>query len=279
MNKKFAGVNTVIKEKMITEGVQMKRYKYVVAITCLLLGAMGFVGLNMTNQTKEEQAKNQNIVEDSEDIILGSNLSEEENSDTENQMAGIDEDVNIENEQNITSDEMSASGEEDETDLESELAHQDTQEGETTVGNITQETLHFDPKNGVVWPIEGTVLIDYSMDSTIFFPTLQQYQYSPAMVIAGKVNDRVYFVAKGKITNIETNEETGCTVTQDIGDGYTAVYGQLKELNFEVGEMVESGQVVGYVSEPTKYYSVEGSNVYFQLLKDGAPVDPEEILP
>ena len=257
----------------------MKRYKYVVAITCLLLGAMGFVGLNMTNQTKEEQAKNQNIVEDSEDIILGSNLSEEENSDTENQMAGIDEDVNIEDEQNITSDEMSASGEEDETDLESELAHQDTQEGETTVGNITQETLHFDPKNGGVWPIEGTVLIDYSMDSTIFFPTLQQYQYSPAMVIAGKVNDRVYFVAKGKITNIETNEETGCTVTQDIGDGYTAVYGQLKELNFEVGEMVESGQVVGYVSEPTKYYSVEGSNVYFQLLKDGAPVDPEEILP
>ena len=243
----------------------MKRYKYVVAITCLLLGAMGFVGLNMTNQTKEEQAKNQDIVEESEDIILGSNLSEEENSDTENQIAEIEDDVNIE--------------EEDETEADSELAQQDTQEGETAVGNITEETLHFDPKNGVVWPIEGTVLIDYSMDSTIFFPTLQQYQYSPAMVIAGKVNDRVYFVAKGKITNIETNEETGCTVTQDIGDGYTAIYGQLKELNFEVGEMVESGQVVGYVSEPTKYYSVEGSNVYFQLLKDGVPVDPEEILP
>ena len=74
-------------------------------------------------------------------------------------------------------------------------------------------------------------------------------------------------------------KETGCTVTQDIGDGYTAVYGQLKELNFDVGDMVESGQVVGYVGEPTKYYSVEGSNVYFQILKDGVPVDPVEILP
>lgn len=254
----------------------MKRYQYVVAATCLLLSAMGFVGLYMTNQTKDEQAKNQNIVEESEEIILGSNLSgdEEENSDTENQIAGIDEDVNIEEEQNVAS-------KEEETDLDENqgLAQQDPENDETAVGNITQETLHFNPKNGVVWPIEGTVLIDYSMDSTIFFPTLQQYQYSPAMVIAGKVNDRVYFVAKGKITNIETNEETGCTVTQDIGDGYTAVYGQLKELNFEVGDMVESGQVVGYVSEPTKYYSVEGSNVYFQLLKDGVPVDPEEILP
>lgn len=254
----------------------MKRYQYVVAITCLLLSAMGFVGLYMTNQTEEEQAKNQNIVEESEEIILGSNLSEseDENSDTENQMAEIDEDVNIEDEQNVASDE-----EETGIDENQGLAQQEPVEDETAVGNITQETLHFNPKNGVVWPIEGTVLLDYSMDSTIFFPTLQQYQYSPAMVIAGKVNDKVYFVAKGKITNIETNEETGCTVTQDIGDGYTAVYGQLKELNFEVGDMVESGQVVGYVSEPTKYYSVEGSNVYFQLLKDGVPVDPEEILP
>ncbi|MBR3812035.1 MAG: M23 family metallopeptidase [Agathobacter sp.] len=253
----------------------MKRYKYVVAITCFMLSAIGFVGLYMTSQTQEE-AKNKNIVEESEEIILGSNLSEseDENIDTENQIAGIDEDVNIEDEQNVASDKDEVS-----IDENQELAQQEQKDDETQVGNIKPETLHFNPKNGVVWPIEGNVLIDYSMDATIFFPTLQQYQYSPAMVIAGRVNDRVYFVAKGKITNIETNEETGCTVTQDIGDGYTAIYGQLKELNFEVGDMVESGQVVGYVSEPTKYYSVEGSNVYFQLLKDGVPVDPEEILP
>ena len=98
------------------------------------------------------------------------------------------------------------------------------------------------------------------------------------MILSGNVNDKVYFVAKGKITDIFTNEVTGCTVVQDIGDGYTAIYGQLKELNFEVGDLVQSGQVVGYVSEPTKYFSVEGSNVYFQLLKNGMPVDPEEVL-
>ena len=129
-----------------------------------------------------------------------------------------------------------------------------------------------------MWPVQGPVLLDYSMDGTIYYPTLQQYQYNPAMVIGGEVNDKVYFIAKGKITNIETNEVTGCTVTQDLGDGYTAVYGQLKELNFEVGDTVESGQVIGYISEPTKYFAVEGPNVYFQLLKDDVPVDPEEIL-
>ena len=218
----------------------MKRYQYVVAITCLALSAMGFVGLYMTNQTEEEPSKNQNIVQESEDIILGSDIFEDEDIDTENQVAGIDEDANIDDEQNV----MEPKDEEE----NNEVAQQQIIENEAPVGTITQEALHFNPENGLVWPIEGTVLLDYSMESTIFFPTLQQYQYNPAMVFAGKVNDKVYFVAKGKITNIETNEETGCTVTQDIGDGYTAIYGQLKELNFEVGDMVvtESG-IVGKV--------------------------------
>ena len=249
----------------------MKRYQYVVAITCLALSAAGFVGLYMTNQTEEEPGKNQNIVQESEDIILGSDLFEDEDFDTEKQLAGIDEDVNLDDEQGMIELEGDASS-------DNEVAQQDIASEEAPVGTITQEALHFNPENGLVWPIEGTVLLDYSMESTIFFPTLQQYQYNPAMVLSGKVNDKVYFIAKGKITNIETNEETGCTVTQDIGDGYTAVYGQLKELNFDVGDVVESGQVVGYVSEPTKYYSVEGSNVYFQILKDGKPIDPAEIL-
>ena len=229
----------------------MKRYKYVVAATCLLLSAAGFVGLYATNQTKEqeEQVKNENIVEESEDIILGTNIF-----DTESE------------------------SEEEESERQ-EVVQKEPVEDEAPVGNVTPETLHFDPKNGLVWPIEGNVLLDYSMDSTIFFPTLQQYQYNPAMIISGKVNEKVYFIAKGKITNISTNEETGCTVTQDIGDGYTAIYGQLKEPNFDIGDMVESGQVVGYVGEPTKYYSVEGSNVYFQVLKNGVPIDPKEILP
>ena len=96
------------------------------------------------------------------------------------------------------------------------------------------------------------------------------------MVISGKVNDKVFAMAKGKITDIQENEETGCTVIQDLGDGYAAVYGQLKELNFAKGDTPEAGQVLGYVSEPTKYYTTEGSNVYFQLKKDGKAVDPKD---
>lgn len=253
----------------------MKKYRYVVAATCLLLSAAGFIGLYATDDTedKDELAKNQNIVEESEDLILGSNIfdTEDMEDDIENQVAEIDSEANLEPED---AEEIAQ-----QDPIEQDLMEQDSVADETPVGTVTQEALHFRPEDGLVWPIEGTVLLDYSMESTIFFPTLQQYQYNPAMVISGKVNQKVYFIAKGKITDISTNEETGCTVTQDLGDGYTAVYGQLKELNFDVGDMVESGQVVGYVGEPTKYYSVEGSNIYFQILKDGKPVDPKEVLP
>ena len=129
------------------------------------------------------------------------------------------------------------------------------------------------------WPLEGEILLDYSMDATVYFPTLEQYRYNPAIVISAAVNDKISAVAKGKITDITENEVTGCTVKQDLGDGYTVIYGQLKELNFKKGDMVEAGQTIGYVGEPTKYYSTEGSNVYFELQKDGKPVNPKEYLP
>jgi len=134
------------------------------------------------------------------------------------------------------------------------------------------QTLHF--SEDLLWPMEGNVIINYSMDSTVYFPTLDQYKYNPAVIIAGEVNDKVYAVAKGQIKSIENDEVTGCTVTVDLGDGYEAVYGQLKELNFAKGDYVEAGHVLGYVGEPTKYFTVEGSNLYFELDKDGTPVDP-----
>ena len=263
----------------------MKKYQYVIALSCVLVGAVGFSSIYLTNQAKEreaELAKQQQLLQESQQMeIVTDDKTSEITNDATNQIADANLNPNIQEENEIVDDPLAEQDLANQRELENgQVAEAETdEEEETTVGTIVEEKLSFTPKKNVVWPVDGSVLLDYSMESTIFFPTLQQYQYHPAMVLSGNVNDKVYFIAKGKITNIETNEVTGCTVTQDIGDGYTAVYGQLKELNFEVGEMVESGQVVGYISEPTKYYSVEGSNVYFQILKDGVPIDPEEILP
>lgn len=155
-------------------------------------------------------------------------------------------------------------------------AEEGKKENDAAQTAAAKDTLHFSPEDGMLWPMEGNVILNYSMDSTVYFATLEQYKYNPAVIIAGEVNDKVYSVAKGKVTDISNNEETGCTMTVELGDGYEAVYGQLKEPNFVKGDYVESGHVLGFVAEPTKYYSVEGSNLYFELRKDGVPVDPVE---
>ncbi len=154
----------------------------------------------------------------------------------------------------------------------------------TEQADETQETasqpiqLSFDGATEMGWPLVGNVIMDYSMDRTVYFATLDQYKYNPAIVIQGNVNDKILSVADGKVSNIETNEVTGCTVTVDLGDGYSAVYGQLKEVPVHAGDYIEAGAIVGYISEPTKYYSLEGANLYFQILKDNASVDPMEFL-
>ena len=142
------------------------------------------------------------------------------------------------------------------------------------VNAVVSPTVSFASTQELQWPVAGKVLMDYSMDSTVYFATLDQYKYNPAVIIAGEVNDRVSAAAEGKITDISNSAVTGCTVTMDLGDGYSAIYGQLKEVPYEVGDIVGKGKLVGYIAEPTKYYSVEGSNLYFALQIDGVRVVP-----
>ena len=60
----------------------------------------------------------------------------------------------------------------------------------------------------------------------------------------------------------------------DLGDGYILTYGQLHNVAVSVGQYVTTGQLIAQAGAPTKYYSVEGCNVYFKLTKDGTPINP-----
>ena len=59
-------------------------------------------------------------------------------------------------------------------------------ENETAETGAGVNALHFDPEDGMLWPMEGNVILNYSMDSTIYFATLDQYKYNPAVIIAGR---------------------------------------------------------------------------------------------
>jgi septal ring factor EnvC (AmiA/AmiB activator) len=42
---------------------------------------------------------------------------------------------------------------------------------------------------------------------------------------------------------------------------------------------LDVGDEMGCVAAATKYYALEGNNLYFAMEKDGVPVDPTEYLP
>ena len=114
----------------------------------------------------------------------------------------------------------------------------------------------------MLWPARGNVLLDYSMDSTIYFPTLEQYKCNPGLVIQSEVSTPVYAPAAARVLEAGNNEEIGDYLVLDLGNDYTVTCGQLKEITAVQGEYLEAGQLLGYVAEPTKYYTIEGSNLF-----------------
>lgn len=142
------------------------------------------------------------------------------------------------------------------------------------ISTTVQPELDFNEEDGLVWPIVGDVLINYSMDQTIYFPTLDQYKYNPAIVIAATQGENISAAADGRVTSVSYDPGTGNTVVMELGNGYELTYGQLENITVSEGSFVHVGDGIGTVAAPTKYYSLEGTNVYFKLTKDGEPVNP-----
>lgn len=128
------------------------------------------------------------------------------------------------------------------------------------------------------WPVKGELVLKYNMESTIYFPTLQQYKCNPAIVIGASEGTQVKAAAAGKVLKVTANEETGTTVVMDIGGGYKLTYGQLKDLAVKEGSVCMAGDVIGTINKPSAYYVVEGANLYFAMEKDGLSVDPTVFL-
>lgn len=205
-------------------------------------------------ELKAEKAQQEELSEETTTDLIINDM--EEKVEETNQESGVQE-----------PEEMEENGQQD---------SQPEQQTQSTAGKT--EPISFDNNSKLLWPVNGNILMSYSMDKTVYFSTLDQYKYNPALVIAGAEGDQVISAAPGTVKSIDQSAETGLTVNVDIGNGYELFYGQLKEVPVKVGDYVEAKTVLGYVSQPTKYYSVEGSNVYFEMRKDGQPVNPMEYL-
>lgn len=184
---------------------------------------------------------------------------------------------NVENPDQSESRSMSEGVEETEKKEETgkETKKEETAKEDTpAISTAMQPALSFGDNDSLVWPIVGNVLVNYSMDKTIYFPTLDQYKYNPAIIIQANEGDMITAAAAGKVTSVFKDSQIGNGITMELGNGYEITYGQLEGILVSEGSYVSMGDMIAQVAAPTKYYSVEGCNVYFKLTKDGEPVNP-----
>lgn len=130
----------------------------------------------------------------------------------------------------------------------------------------------------MIWPVEGEIILDYSMDTTTYFSTLKQYKCNPGILIQAQTGTQVLAAAPGYVNIIGYDEEIGNYIGMDLGGEYTVIYGQLEDIQVSLNQVVETGETLGVVAAPTKYYVVEGPNLYLELRYQGTPVDPMDYI-
>lgn len=150
-------------------------------------------------------------------------------------------------------------------------------ETENMEQTVIARKLQFIEGNGMIRPLEGEVLIPFSMDRSVYFTTLDQYKYNPALMLVAQEGMAVGVCAEGQVVSVFENAEIGKAVTLDMGDGYLLTYGQLQNIAVQPGDYIGTGELLAYVAAPTKYFSKEGANLYLKLEKDGIPIDPEMV--
>lgn len=142
------------------------------------------------------------------------------------------------------------------------------------VQGMSEVPLEYDGTQILAWPLVGNIILPYSMDQTIYFKTLNCYRCNPGIMIEGNEDTPVYAVYDGVVLSVEESNEFGTMVTVDLGNGFHAIYGQLKNVTVRPGDSVYKAQPVGEIAPATAYYAEEGNHLYFAMTKDDSPVDP-----
>jgi murein DD-endopeptidase MepM/ murein hydrolase activator NlpD len=285
-----------VKKNKFTEFFKGKGYYVLLFVGVVAIASVAVIGSQLSSGLKDEDNNSvdlnepdNNIAAGDEDTQLAENnpvsegiVNNDDNSSTDTaandeagqELASNDNGPELEGYSEDAIGEAELAAETESNEVVNEVEPNSVETTGATVENLT-----FQKDKGLLWPVKGNVLMNYSMDHTIYYATLMQYKCNPAIIIDAEVGTEVKAAATGIVSNIETNnEETGLTVTMNIGDGYSVVYGQLDNVSLAVGDSVNEGDVIGTIKEPTKYYTVEGSNLYFMVMDDDQTVNPMLLL-
>ncbi len=98
--------------------------------------------------------------------------------------------------------------------------------------------------------------------------------YGSGVLIKASGGSEVHAVATGRVIYAGFLRGYGTLVIVNHGHGWMSMYGNNESTLHDVGDTVEAGEPIGTASPPTGV----NTGVYFELRKDGKPVDPRSWL-
>ena len=152
---------------------------------------------------------------------------------------------------------------------ESTTASYQTQEASTAVSVIAQQTF--------ILPHNGEIIRAYSPDIPLYSETMNDWRTHSGVDIAAKEGDEAVSVGKGKVSKVLVDSSYGYTVEVDYGT-FTARYCGLKQgESAGIGQSLEKGDSVGVI-DAVPCEANAGPHLHFEIIKDGAEVDPVKAL-
>ncbi len=267
--------------KLSMKKVPKKWYSGLAIVAFLALSVMTAYNIKIGSDVSETKSTaGQEELGESKDTIGSAVVPEdsgEESADTESQDYKSSKEKLLENGMEQEEQEEETKSEESQETKEENGNREDTEEREGTQDQ-KKSTFHYDGEKTLEWPVVGNIVLPYSMDTTIYYTTLDQYACNDGIMISAKKGEEVKASADGRVVNLYESDRYGMIMTVLIGDYYEISYGQIDNAKYQIGDEVKQGDVLGTVAEPSRSFVLEGPNLFVKLTYKGEAVNPADYL-
>lgn len=154
-------------------------------------------------------------------------------------------------------------------DLSKPESETEPQQMEETVSEISE-----------VWPVEGDIQREYSMDQLQYDSTMADWRTHDGIDISAEIGTKVLSMRSGTVLKIVSDDLYGTSVLIDHGDGLVICYANLEQIpTVYEGDSVSAGDVIGSIGDTAKFESSQGGHLHLSAELNGESISPLEYLP
>jgi len=119
-------------------------------------------------------------------------------------------------------------------------------------------------------PVDGAPIV-----GCFCYRSAPDVEFHPGVDLGANYGDAVHAAAAGTIASAGWDGGFGLKIDIDHGNGYHTWYAHLSRLDVSAGQYVHKGELIGEVGD-TGFST--GPHLHYQVMRNGAPVDPAPYL-